>query len=261
MSILGGQGFVAVTSPDTLLFWLLLAGHLLGDFLFQTRGMVVHKARGRWLFAHAATVFLVHAAVLAPMITLPLAGTLILVAAAHAVIDRAKARWRRKVPGPLGLFLADQTLHLLVLAGVFVLVGRYVPPPLHLPAATVEAWTLAALVAGSFAFNANGGSAIVDATLASLSPGLEEEDRGGAGDDGVPGSGRLIGILERTIALVLILLGQWAMIGFLLTAKSIARFEALKKRRFAEYYLSGTLASLLVVVLTGLALGHLLGLP
>lgn len=254
-----GPGLLAATSPDGLLFWLLLAGHLLGDFLLQTRAMLAHKDRDRGLLAHATTVLAVHAAVLAPMITLPAAGVLVAVAGTHAAIDRTKARWRRQVPGPLGLFLADQALHVGVLFGAYVFLGHHTRPLLHLPVAMVEVWTLVALMAGGFAFNANGGSAIVEATLASLGPGLGEEDRGEPGDGGVPGSGRVIGIVERTLALILILLGQWAMIGLLLTAKSIARFEALKRRRFAEYYLIGTLVSLLVAVLTGLALGWLLG--
>jgi len=53
--------------------------------------------------------------------------------------------------------------------------------------------------------------------------------------------------------LFLVFYGQWAAAVLLLTAKSIARFEELKDRRFAEYYLVGTLASLLVAVATGLA--------
>ncbi len=48
-------------------------------------------------------------------------------------------------------------------------------------------------------------------------------------------------------------MGQWAALAVVLAAKSIARFEELRDRPFAEYYLVGTLASLLVAVLTGLA--------
>lgn len=68
----------------------------------------------------------------------------------------------------------------------------------------------------------------------------------------------MIGGLERTLTLILILLGQWAAIVLLITAKSFARFEELKERRFAEYYLIGTLTSLLVAILTGIVLRHVL---
>lgn len=56
---------------------------------------------------------------------------------------------------------------------------------------------------------------------------------------------------------MLILLGQWGALMLLVAAKSIARFDELKERAFAEYYLVGTLASLLVAVGTGLALDAL----
>jgi hypothetical protein len=66
--------------------------------------------------------------------------------------------------------------------------------------------------------------------------------------------GRTIGALERAIALTFILLGQFGALGLVIAAKSLARFKALEDREFAEYFLIGTLASLL------LALGGALGL-
>lgn len=56
--------------------------------------------------------------------------------------------------------------------------------------------------------------------------------------------GNLIGKLERVIVTILVLLNQYAAIGFVLTAKSIARFKQLEDKNFAEKYLVGTLASL-----------------
>ncbi len=70
---------------------------------------------------------------------------------------------------------------------------------------------------------------------------------------GVPGAGALIGALERALTITFVLLGQYTALGLVLTAKSITRFEKLKDRRFAEYYLVGTLASMLWAILIGLA--------
>jgi hypothetical protein len=64
--------------------------------------------------------------------------------------------------------------------------------------------------------------------------------------------GRIIGILERLIVLTLVLMGQWGAIGFVMAAKSIARFKDLENRQFSEYYLIGTLASVLFAIATGL---------
>ena len=51
-------------------------------------------------------------------------------------------------------------------------------------------------------------------------------------------------MIERVIILTLALLGEYGTISFVFVAKSMARFEQLKKRPFAEYYLLGTLLSI-----------------
>lgn len=66
--------------------------------------------------------------------------------------------------------------------------------------------------------------------------------------------GRAIGVLERAIALTLVLLGQYGALGLVVAAKSLARFKALENRDFAEYFLIGTLASLLLALFGGLAI-------
>jgi len=63
-------------------------------------------------------------------------------------------------------------------------------------------------------------------------------------------AGALIGLLERLIAILFISIGQYAAIGLVLTAKSVARYNKISEsKQFAEYYLLGTLASLLYAVL------------
>ena len=72
---------------------------------------------------------------------------------------------------------------------------------------------------------------------------------------GAPGAGRTIGIIERSLILLLACVGQMGAIGLVLAAKSLARFEALKEQRhFAEFYLIGTLFSTLIAIVGGLAL-------
>lgn len=63
-------------------------------------------------------------------------------------------------------------------------------------------------------------------------------------------AGRKIGSIERLIMLMLIAMNQYAAMGLVLTAKSIARYDKITKdERFAEYYLLGTLLSTASVVL------------
>lgn len=76
-----------------------------------------------------------------------------------------------------------------------------------------------------------------------------------AEDVGHPGAGALIGILERLIILVMLSQKQYGAIGFVLTAKSIARYNKITENpQFSEYFLLGTLLSMLLVIVTYLAI-------
>jgi hypothetical protein len=74
--------------------------------------------------------------------------------------------------------------------------------------------------------------------------------------------GATIGVLERILIVVFVLTGTDVAIGFVVAAKTLARFRLLDDRAFAEYYLLGTLASVSVAIVTALvgraALGVLL---
>ncbi len=70
--------------------------------------------------------------------------------------------------------------------------------------------------------------------------------------------GRLIGVLERAIALTLVLLGEYGALGLVVAAKALARFRGMEERDFAEYFLIGTLASLLVALVVGVGVRALL---
>ena len=61
-------------------------------------------------------------------------------------------------------------------------------------------------------------------------------------------SGYLIGVLERVIILTLGLNGQIGAIGFVLAAKSLARFNQLNDKSFAEKYIVGTLLSVAIAL-------------
>lgn len=68
-------------------------------------------------------------------------------------------------------------------------------------------------------------------------------------------AGRYIGSLERMIILFFIVLEEYTAIAWVLTAKSITRHEDINKDKISgEYYLLGTLMSLLLVVLTAFVL-------
>ncbi|MDD2442658.1 MAG: hypothetical protein PHN53_13505 [Eubacteriales bacterium] len=66
-------------------------------------------------------------------------------------------------------------------------------------------------------------------------------------DEGTSGqNGALVGMLERAVILILGFSGQLGAIGFVLAAKSIARYKQLEDKAFAEKYLIGTLLSAVI---------------
>lgn len=276
--------------PEQALLALLVAGHVLGDFVFQTRPMVAGKGRPAVLLRHAGAVAAAHLLALLPFLSWPVVLAAAALGVAHGAVDGVKARWqgRGRKAGPDGgatageaagrrlprttitVFLADQAVHAAAVVGAWLLL-RGMDPDAWLLIDRNAAPTLyaAGVLVTGFAFVGNGGSGLVRGVLAHLPPGSggtagpgrttdaegpdEPEPPAGLDDSGLEGSGQLIGILERLLGLVLVLMGEWAALAVVLAAKSIARFEELRDRPFAEYYLVGTLASLLVAVLTGLA--------
>ena len=66
--------------------------------------------------------------------------------------------------------------------------------------------------------------------------------------------GRLIGNLERLILTIAVAAGSYAALAFLVAAKGLIRSEDLQKRDFAEYFLVGSLSSLLVALCAGVVI-------
>ena len=68
-------------------------------------------------------------------------------------------------------------------------------------------------------------------------------------DATIEGAGATIGILERLITGLLLVSQNYAALGLVFTAKSVARYDKISKNSaFAEYYLIGSLFSLLAVL-------------
>jgi hypothetical protein len=252
-------GWLWVIGASEQLLVLLVAGHLLGDFALQSARMASGKKTRGVLFAHVALVTVAHLLALLPLLSLPVAIAAVVIGLLHGVIDWVKAQLQQDGE-KLGPFLVDQAAHLAVVLGAWGVLVHIQETP-----AIGGLWELhmaVVILAAVVAFNAVGGGAIVKAILASCEFAATVDSNHCRDDDtasGMRGSGALIGVLERTLSLLLILVGQWAAIAILIAAKSIARFDDLKDRAFAEYYLIGTLASLLVVVVVGIATTWLFG--
>ena len=67
-------------------------------------------------------------------------------------------------------------------------------------------------------------------------------------------AGRYIGLFERLLVSIAIVIQQWELIIAVIALKTVARYQELDKQITAEYFLVGSLASLLWAVLVTWAL-------
>jgi hypothetical protein len=149
---------------------------------------------------------------------------------------------------------------LLVGEAVF-LIAALVLGTLLRPLATFNAtglwWGRVALLATGYLYVAGRGVVLIRSVLEWPSLQMRRDEDRAAGAIEVA-RGRAIGALERALTLTLVLLGEYTAVGWIIAAKSLARFKQLEDREFAEYFLVGTLSSFLLALLVGLGIRLLL---
>ncbi|MEO9474529.1 MAG: DUF3307 domain-containing protein [Cyclobacteriaceae bacterium] len=226
----------------------LIIAHLLADFVFQTDKINKGKQEGirsRLFLLHILIVGAV-AYVLVGQWTQWLLPLLIMMV--HGGIDWLKVSLSKRF-SQLWLYSGDQFLHMLslvVLWCVFYQVpmglaveyfsGVFSDPKVLITiiAFLVVSWPSGYLIG----YMTEGWKKKVDGSKKSLKK-----------------AGETIGVIERVLILVFILIDEWSAIGFLLAAKSVFRFGDLntrKARRNTEYILIGTILSFAFSVVLGL---------
>ena len=237
----------------TLLLRLCIA-HVVADFFLQRKSWVEERRTNRGLrnaalwkhsLVHSAACALACLGAATPRSALAVAAVVL---GTHAAIDAAKSA----LPRSTRIFLADQALHLAVLAvcalavsgaGAAEVLGRAVSA-LSAPrtCAFILAYLLLSRPAGFF--------------IEELTRPMRERIR----DDDPPGLGNAdfrIGILERWLTLTFLLIGSPGAIGFLIAATSIFRFGSLTgsgELRKTECILFGTMSGVFLALLVWIAL-------
>jgi hypothetical protein len=125
------------------------------------------------------------------------------------------------------------------------------------PSTTGLWWGRVGLLATGYLYVAGRGVVLIRSVLELPSLQMRRDEDRNAGAIEVA-RGRAVGALERALTLTLVLLGEYSAVGWIIAAKSLARFKQLEDREFAEYFLVGTLASFLLAVLVGLGIRILL---
>lgn len=205
---------------------ILIAAHVMGDFLLQPEWLVKRKKQLRFMLLHGV----IHAGLVYVLYQswthwkLPL-----VVLAFHVTIDLIK---RQAKSDSAKAFAWDQAAHILSL----IVVGWLLLRMGWLSTFSGHGYALMIGFAG-FIATVLGAGYFVGKVAGSI------KEKNKLEIDGLENGGAMIGSLERALIFLLIFIGQPAGIGFLVAAKSILRFEEAKKQKLAEYVLIGTLLS------------------
>lgn len=220
-------------------FVYLLILHIFGDFIFQSDKTAVKKNESR-------KYFIIHSLLYAlPFLTIIIVSDSFLIsiieflfiAFSHAIVDLIRIKISEKFEkiNKVVSFIIDQFIHIIIIYSmsemiyfkeVFIKYVEY--KNLYIIMVYILVYLVCTTPAAVFIKNIF----------------LQMEFQ--KDSDELVKSGYYIGILERVIILTLGLMGEIGAIGFVIAAKSIARFKQLEDKRFAEKYLFGTLLSTLI---------------
>lgn len=238
-------------------YTLMLLSHTLGDYYFQPQAMAKLKSRSTWYV-------LIHAGVYAAVMFLSVLlypcrayfNAVIIAAATHAMIDVIKQLILNHyaklsiltVRQDRLAYLIDQVLHMTIILACALLTKAWeggnsaalTALSEELPVVIgIDGYELLSIVCALLAVM-KPANVFIQKVLVTEKPNDETRTRLRYG-------GR-IGSLERIVSVVMMHLGQYAAIALVFTAKSVVRFKDFENRDFAEYYLYGTLMSVVTAV-------------
>lgn len=228
---------------NALLFTNLLATHLLGDFLFQTDSLCerkrTRKAKSKFLYIHALIITTLAFAVGNSWSFWPWA---LLIGVFHLLMDLLKCYQKGHT---LLWFTIDQLFHMAVIIIVSYFAGESWQPYHFLPDDMVmklPVFLCATLICTKPA------NIVIKLILERYNIFIPKSN----GKE-MKNAGALIGSLERLLSLLLIIMGQFEAVGFIIAAKSILRFRDYERAK-TEYVLAGTLLSFGIALACGVVI-------
>jgi hypothetical protein len=218
-----------------ILLYKLLLAHLIGDFILQPSHWVAEKEskkiKAYQLYLHA----LIHVGLVILIVwETDFVYWAFLLGFIHLTIDIAKIYLQTKQTKRIFFFI-DQSAHLLSIAWVYFMYSNssfsaaFTEVEINYPMLTLAVFL-------SFPC-----SIIIKNIITQWTPYSDNRH-----DNSLQSAGKYIGILERLLVFLFVIINQWEAIGFLIAAKSVFRFGDLKEskdRKLTEYVLIGTLLS------------------
>ena len=238
---------------------ILISVHLLADFLFQTSTYSEKKRKIlKPLLLHCLIYFIVFEIILLSILQFKKAILLgMIISISHLLINFIKNKLEKYFPQrrlQIWIFSINQLIHFFIIIVMYYILNlENSVSNLYVKLQAYENFKIIILYISVFSIIFEPASVFIRKLFTSISSktspkeNLEELK-----------AGNIIGKLERIIIAILLLNNQFGVIGFVLTAKSIARFKQMENRNFAEKYLIGTLTSFLIVLVTVLILKGLL---
>jgi hypothetical protein len=222
----------------------LLLAHFIGDFFLQPKHWVKEKEKKKLkslkLYFHIA----IHIALLFIILwDLSLWPIILIIGGLHLIIDALKLIVQTKKTKRLWFFI-DQALHIIVIIATY-----YIYTQKTLDFKTVFTEQNLILIT-CLVFLTRPVSIIMKTIFTKWNISKLTEN-----NESLKDAGEYIGILERLLVFIFIIVNHWEAVGFLITAKSVFRFGDLKEskhRKLTEYILIGTLISFGIAIAVGL---------
>lgn len=255
---------------------LMLMSHLLCDFIFQNGKMITlrfsknlyYEIKGNFFHCIMHLVFMIFILFLFKKIDMLKEVYFIIsfeIFIMHFIIDEMKSiiiKFKSSMENSIILFLLDQIIHFIC---ILVIVEHYYGTvfykiqyyPFNIKIfdrilILINIFFICTFEVGIFIkkfiahINLNKYRSLIDRNFVILNK-----------KTGIDNGGFTIGILERMFIILVISFREPLMVGFVLTAKSIARFKKLDDESFAEYFLIGTFISFIMAIIGGVIINTL----
>lgn len=232
---------------------LFLIGHVLGDFYLQSSESIINKEESFKKISQQSIIYLfLMVFVIIPVFSLKMLKWAFIISVAHFTINLVKLFIKKKITIDDKLdtleYSLDQIIHILVIIFItatlhllsetisYIYCIQYILNSLQVDFLSIISWILILLI-------------IIQPVNITIRKVLYRYRPTTNQEEGHPNAGALIGMLERCIIVLFLFAGQYSAIGFVLTAKSIARYNKIADDpKFSEYYLLGTLLSTMLVI-------------
>jgi hypothetical protein len=220
-----------------------ISAHLLADFVFQSQKMSDRKSSKTFSLFHLYHFLIVLGCSFFFSFDLNFWKAAVFLSVFHWLGDGMKS-WLMKKFVDKNFFFTDQLFHFLVILAVSWI---------YMQITGWEPWwnisTKSVAVFAGFLLCTKPANIIIQHLFRSFNIQTPDEKSSDNEDLSLPNAGKLIGIVERTLALALILNDQFSAVGLIIAAKSILRFKGARK---SEYVLVGTLISFAIATICGI---------